>query len=462
MMNRIHPRFAFFTLLVATVAFVVGACDSNGGGANPEETVVTDSMQLVNVTPDVGTDLETTDTSFTFAFTDPVVENEYTRTDVEATGGDRHLIDNIRLFPPQAKNLSPNNSLPISLSFNEDRTELTVTPEQGLRDGFIYTLSVGDTDDPSTPKGEGTGLYDPRFKSADGARFAPNPNFPREQFEFSVGQNESAPAAPSISFDGESNVASADTLEDGFLNYADYEVTIPLQVDEIDDSAAEVKGYEVYYRSQNQVGRSSAGDQFVKATDVRPEADFSDFEDSNGIIPASAVDADGDLDFSVSVDDYPFAGDVGSYGPIEWKVRAVSINNVRGEFSDVITTNDNTAPELDEVSNITTNEADEVESIEVAFDGALDSETVSAGAFTVTDENGNPVDVSDVHLSNELPGNGGGATVKLTLVTPTPESDFRPGNVEVRDAETTSPVTDLAGNGVAPDQDSDSFYYYYY
>lgn len=461
MMKRIHSRFAFLALLVAAVAFVLGACDSNGGGANPEETVVTDSMQLVNVTPDVGTDLETPDTSFTLTFTDPVVENEYTRTDVEPTGGDRHLIDNIELVPPQAKNLSPNHSLPISLSFNEDRTELTVTPEQELRDGFIYRLSVGDADAPSTPEDEGTGLYDPRFKSENGARFAPNPNFPREQFEFSVGQNESAPAAPSISFDAEADYASTDTLADGVLNYTNRSVAIPFQVDEIDDSAAEVKGYEVYYRSQNQAGRSGTGDQFVKATLVDPEADAGDFEDHQGIIPASAVDADGEVDFTVEVWDYPFSEEGGSYGPIEWKVRAVSINNVRGEFSEVITTEDNTAPELDGVANITTNEADEVEVIEVRFSEALDSETVSASAFTVRDDNGDPVGVSDVSLSNELPENGDEATVALTLATPTPESDFAPGNVEVNDSETSSPVTDLAGNGVDPVNDDSDFYYYY-
>jgi hypothetical protein len=91
-------RLSFLTLFAAVATLMVGACDSNGGGSG----VVTDSLQIVDVSPEIGADVETTDTSITFTFTDPVIENEYTRTDVEPTGGNRHLVDVIRMFS-QAK-----------------------------------------------------------------------------------------------------------------------------------------------------------------------------------------------------------------------------------------------------------------------------------------------------------------------------------------------------------------------
>ena len=445
-------RFFAVSLLIASTAFVMAACDSNGGSG---PAVVTDSMQIINVTPNVGADLQTTDTSFTFTFSHPVAENEFTRTDVGPTDGNRHLIDRILLVPPQAKDLSPNGSLPLSIAFNDDRTELKITPEDSLRDGFIYTLHVGRLDDPSTAQDDGTGFYDPRFKSQDGARFAPNPNFPREQFEFSVGKNETPPAKPAVSFDPEASIASADTLEDGSLDYPFSHVTLPFEVKNIDNSAAQVKGYEVYYRSQNQAGRTGTGDRFVKADLVRPEADASDFEDADGIIPASAVSADGTLDFAVTVRQYPFSAGLESYGPIEWKMRAVSINNVRGDFSDVITTGDNTQPELEFVSDITTNQSNDVETIDVEFSESLDNATVSTSTFILRDDSGDPVDLSGASVKNVRPEDGGDPTVTLTLATPRYVYDL--GEVEVNDADTSNPVTDLAGNGVDPSEDSDFF-----
>ncbi|MCS3698259.1 hypothetical protein [Salinibacter ruber] len=423
--------------LFGAAAIMVSGCDSNGG--SPNNSVVTDSMQIANVTPDVGADLESTDASITVTFTDPVVENEYTRTDVEATSGNRHLIDVIGVYPDRAKDLSPNGSLPISLSFNDNRTQLTITPERGLQDGFIYTLDVGDIENSN-------GVYDPRFKSEDGARFAPNPNFPPEEFGFSVGLSEEPPAVPSVSFDSESTVVTDGRIENETFNYEDRSVTVPLQVNGIDDSAAEVKGYEVYYRSQEQVGRFGNDDQFTKASEVRPQASPSDFEDASGIVPARAVEADGDLDFTAEVGGYPFAGDGGAYGPIEWKVRAVSINNVRGDFSDVMTTGDNTRPGLEFISYYRYDDTGDVERIGIEFSEALDGETVSPRAFRITDDNGSSVPLSATSLENAEPGGRDDTTVEVTLANPVPQRDLR--NVVVNDAGTSRPVTDLAGNGV--------------
>jgi hypothetical protein len=457
MMNRIHSRFAFLTLLVAAVAFVVGACDSNGGGANPENSVVTDSLQVANVVPDVGTDLNTTDTSFTFTFTDPVVENEYTRTDVEPTGGNRHLIDAVQLRVSQAKSgkeLTPTNSLPVTLVFNDDRTELNVIPEQELQDGFIYLLSVGDTT-------SNTGFYDARFKSERGARFADNPNLPENlNFEFSVGIDTTRPSVPSVSFNTENGIVNDDgTLAEGALDYTDDYVTVPLRIDEIDDN---VKGYEVYYRSQNEVGRSGNGDQFRKAFAVNPEASGFEFEDSEGIIPADAAESgefgDGTLPFTATINGTPFAADNGSYGPIEWKVRAVSINNVRGEFTEVITTEDNTMPSVTDAAASDTSGNGNDDYITVEFSEPLTTGGVSVEAFTLEDSDGN--ERSILNNVEEVNNSVNGASEVIISLDDGNSIDDRPAwqDGDGTDAiEVAGDVTDLAGNGVDPDNNREGF-----
>lgn len=441
-------RFATLSALVICVTFPLGACDIFGGSDDSAPTVTRDSLQIAEITPEVGADLETTDTSFTVTFTRPVDSSEFTRTDVEPGTGDRHLVDHIGFFPMGGKDLTPGNTLPIDIEFEEDRKELTLTPQESLEDGIVYRLDLGDMS-------SDRGFYDPRFKSENGGRYAENPNFDENlNFSYSVGMSDGQPATPSMSFadqDGDDETIN----DEGELDYrANQTVRAELQVDEVDNSGAEVKGYEVYYRSQNQVGRTGGGDQFVKATVVDPEAEASDFEDHDGIIPADAAfGGDGPVGFSVWVFDYPLAAKDGSYGPIEWKVRAVSINNIRGDFSDVLTTGDNVLPRLTDAEEGIVNDAGDVETIDVFFSEALDAGTVNSNRFTVEDNEGSTVDLDDANVENEHPSDGD-SHVELTLSSPTESVDNY--DVEVDDDDTTEPVTDLAGNGVHPAFDDEA------
>lgn len=435
-------RFALLSALVILTTIPLGACDIFGGSDDTAPTVARDSLQIAEMTPDVGADLETPDTSFTVTFTRPVIENEFTRTDVEPGTGNRHLLDHIGFFPLGGKDLTPGNSLPFDVEFDEDRKELTITPQESLDDGKVYRLDLGDP-------GARRGFYDSRFKSENGGRYAENPNFDeRLNFSYSVGMSEDRPAQPSISLADQDG--NHETIADeGELDYRfSGNVTAELQVDEVDNSGAEVKGYEVYYRGQNQVGRTGNGDQFVKAFVVDPEASGANYEDWNGIVPASAAfEGDGPVGFEVDIFDYPLAAEDGSYGPIEWKVRAVSINNIRGDFSDVVTTGDNFRPRLLDADEGFENDAGDVETIEVAFSEALDEGSVSTDRFTVTDNLGDPVSLSGVDVQNEHPSDGN-SHVELVLSSPT--GSVNNYNVEVDDDDTSDPVLDLAGNGVHP------------
>jgi hypothetical protein len=122
-------------------------------------------------------------------------------------------------------------------------------------------------------------------------------------------------------------------------------VTAPPQVNEVANSDAEVKGYEVFYSSQDIREERSAntGNEFLQAGEY--ENGFvtdelgSGFEESDNIIDTGEAEfGNGRLTFTADTDDSnPFAAEDGSYGDVQVMVRAVSINNERSPFSDTLT-----------------------------------------------------------------------------------------------------------------------------
>jgi hypothetical protein len=349
----------------------------------------------------------------------------------------------IDFFPTTAKDLAPNGSIPFEISFNGDRTEMTIEPEQSLQNGFIYTINLGDPD-------QGTGLYSPRFKSEAGAPYAPNPSFPRDlEFTYSIGTTDTVPAAPTVTFQ---EGAIDDT---GNLDYTQEGVTAELLIEEPTTDGT-VKGYEVYDRSQNEAGRDGSGDEFRKAFNVTPEASPAGFDDAAGIIPVDATETveDGALAFEVELAGYPlatgspfFAGD-GTYGPIEWKVRAVSVNNTRGDFTDVITTPDNDSLGLRnaEVPDGDIDDDDAPELV-VTFDEPVAD--VDLSDFTVEDPRANEaaIELADVErVLNPKPWEID-RFVRSGLPRVVIELAGDGSNVE-GDELTVDGVTDLAGNPI--------------
>jgi len=415
-----------------------------------EETVDAPPFEIVDVTPAPGTDVDTTRPGITFTFNRAVAANEFARADAARTGLDDagegdHLVDELILTKGQAKatkELTPEGTLPVELSFNDARTALTVTPSEPLQDGFNYDHVA-------------LGFEDDRFVDAYGIPLAFDSQ-EKGDLSFSVGDNEAAPAVPTVSFDNEARGVEGDTLQDGTLDYPDVTVTAPLEIDTVDHSEARVKGYEVYYRAQNQTGRSGNGDQFVKVDNVSPEASSSDFEDAEGIIPADAAETgqfgDGGLPFTAVVTDYPFAAADGSYGPIEWKVRAVSINNVRSDFTSVITTGDNTAPTLEDAR--VGADGSGGDTIVLTFSEAVDTETASVLDNYTFDNGGDGDQLSEVVSVENVQAQEGGffSRTEVTL-------DLQ-GDQTVDDGDeivVTPAVGDLAGNGMNAAENSATF-----
>jgi hypothetical protein len=408
------------------------------------------SFQIGDVTPGLGADLSSADTTFTIEFTSAVVKNTYTTVADSADQnsndtGTRQLQDDITLTPVSAKDATVSNTIPVHLDWADGRTDLEISPAKSLQDGYIYRFDLGSA-------GSNEGIYDTRFRGQGGGQLVSNADYPADDLEFSVGLDESQPAVPDVTFNPESAAAAdANTLEDDVYNVLDNTITAPLQVNGVDNSGAQVKGYEVYYRSQNQAGRSGTGDTFVKATGAQlgaDEASSGQFEDYEGIIPASDVfDGefdDGDLEFTVEIDDSPFSASDGAYGPVEWKFRAVSINGVRSDFTSVITTPDNEDVDLID-SQITETDGDgDITELVVAFSEPLQTSTVDAGDFTIEENGTNTVADVDISVSDDGGGDRAGDILVLDITENTANTD----DIDGFDDLNVSGVEDLAGNGL--------------
>lgn len=392
-------------------------------------------LKITSVTPAPESDVATTDTSITIAFNRPVVDNQYTSD---------QLVNDLFLWPStakSAKDLRPDDTLPIEISFDSTRTELTVTPNESLEDGFIYSFN-------------GTsGFSDNHFTDAYGI---PVNNTSPGNFNFSVGIDNAAPATPDVSF------------QDGYapgLDYPNFDSQVNADmVLTVDNSKAEVKGYEVYARTQNmRADRTGESGQFKQVDDVSPST--SAFDQSDGIVPASEAEMDGTLEIFADIndgtfyeDDRPLSAKDGSYGAIELKVRAVSINNERSDFSDVIAVGDSTQPQVVTATATDTDSDGTDDIITVEFTEALDAGTASNVDRYTLMRSGSPSGLLDsvVSVNNVKARNQSGSNRTEVVISVT-------GNVNagdeliVDDASTSNPVNDLAGNGVNPSANSHTF-----
>jgi len=344
----------------------------------------------------------------------------------------------------------------VETSYNDDRTELTVTPTQDLVDGYRYNHNTSGS-----------------FTVADfvDARYGKSLNNASElDVDFSIGIDNSAPAVPSISYQP-SELNDDGEIPAGRFDYTDGQVSVDLQVDDVDNSQAEVKGYEVFYVSQDiRADRDpvTGGDPFLQVGTYGNSGVTNTFSSTEVAVSENIVDAstddfeNGPVEFSVSTnDDHPFAVEEpfaaadGFYGDIQIKVRAVSINNQRSDFSDVITIADNDSLGLDDANT----EYDDADSdgddeLVVSFDEPVSG--ISAGDdannfFDITDSGGDATSIGDVvEVDNDgVDTSPGGSTGAEIVVEITDDGSNTSGDELTVDDETSANfVTDLAGNPI--------------
>jgi hypothetical protein len=178
----------------------------------------------------------------------------------------------------------------------------------------------------------------------------------------------------------------------------------------------------VFARTIEDIEGRGAGEQFrqVATLDV-DDAEFGEVE--------------GTLNFSGE----PLHTGRGTYGPIEWTVRAVSINGVESAFSDTLAIGDNVAP-LVSGSPQTAFSAGDSE-LTFTVDEPLDEGTVEPGNVTLNDSNGDErlVDGNPIVDAVEVANSTGTTEVTVTLVD---GEQFNSGDRIV----VGSGVNDLAGN----------------
>ena len=424
-----------------------GFVPDEGDAAPIEQSVRVPAFEVVSITPDPDPEIDVGDArpSFVFTFNRPVADNETVNT--LADDGDIF----IETQSPERKDLTGSNDIKVETSFNDDRTELTVTPTQDLSDGFRYRHVAEPSFD--------SGLDNPEFTDGKYGRELDNPA--GGNINFTVGLNNSAPATPSLSFDSDDPRVNDDgELIAGNFNYNDGTVTAPLQVDEVDNSDAEVKGYEVFYSSQDirEDRSANTGNEFLQAGEY--ERSFvtdqlgSGFEESDNIIDAGEAEfGNGRLTFFALTDDNnPFAAEDGSYGDVQVTVRAVSINNERSAFSDTLTIADNDSLGLNDAQTqyVDRDRDGTDDALRVEFDEPVSG--ISAGDagtdyFDINDGSGTPTTLGNVaEVDNDGIDDGVDATVVVTLDDD--GSNTANDEMTVNGESSDNFVTDLAGNPI--------------
>jgi len=266
--------------------------------------------------------------------------------------------------------------------------------------------------------------------------------------DYSIGADRSAPATPVAGADGNVRVEPCEICLAVVPEFADYsgESTAANIFIEVDNSQAEVKAYEFFVRPVERREDETVANQFAQAftLNVDSRSEFGEIE--NDFLFASS--------FFGGVR-FPFATDDGAYGPIEWKVRAVSVNNVRSEFSEVQTLGDAVSPRIGAADGNVGDNSVTIFTNEPLVRSPDANSAENTANYTLRDATGTERDViADVELEN-VPADEAGNPLSTgdfsgsTRVTVTLEEgeSFQDGD----ELEISTDVQDLAGNGFDDD-----------
>ena len=304
--------------------------------------------------------------------------------------------------------------LEIDLSFNDDRTELTVSTVDALQDGSEYEFDAD-------------AFEESEFKSVYGQSLANGSEFSDgNAIDFSVGINESTPAQPTFSFttdDGNQPTDNGTPFDYGDDFSARFELPAT-------DPNVELKEYEVFVKS---------GDGDFEPVDTAP---------LDGFTPDGSDQVEFRITFANSGSDVVnnFVGPEGGYNEKQVRVRAVSINNVRSDPSNTLTIADQNRLNIQSsVINDTDNDGED--ELVATFNEPVDPSTISTGAFTIL-RNSSPL--SGVIESVDSQYFDGEEVVLELSDSYTPNDGV--SNDELR--ANTGGVTDLAGNGIDDDSNA--------
>lgn len=355
-------------------------------------------FQITDGPQDNNPDLDTQDPTFTFTFNRPVAQNDFTDA--------ANLADELEVDYNGAKALDPDGDPTLDVSFNGDRTEMTIGLTEGLRDGARFEIEgiddifsssqFVDADFEQTPD-EVDGL--PNYSSLT-------------SFNFSVGVDQTQPGAPKLtrtdnaSFDIESNTLSFD------LRVADTSSVALCQ----NCNAVEIWA-------------STEGTSAERVETVSGPIEY------------------GDVNVSVSLGGEPLRAPDGSYTPVEVYAVVQSLNEVKSDASDRVTITDATPPGVDQLDTSYDDvDGDGDDELLVTLDEPVDKETVELSDFTITDGSNTASTLDSIAQINYDDVTG------ETQITIELDQQNDPNSDEL---EVTG-ITDLAGNGIDTGDNTDT------
>lgn len=344
------------------------------------------------------------DIQFTFSFNKPVKQTSYTSTNQGFGVSSGTIIDDIVLEETGTR-AKINGKYEISVSWNEDYDELTVTASEDLPDGYKFILDASTALDNLTDEND-SALYfgtDASYTSLHDAG----------SIEFATDGNTNTPATPEIFAE--------------FNEEVDYTGAPVELVSIIDEGEVDVAYVEIFQK----IGDESFN-RIAKVDDW-----FSDqirFSTHTGLMVDSRS---GGTNYDRSA-------------KVKYKVRAVSINLRRSDFSDTITIEDVMGPEVLSAVYTTTGAPAGKAYVDIEFSEPMkftskDSELFDSSNYSFRDPSDETKDVTDVEIETYFFDS---FTIRLEI----PETAVNPGSDKVL---VGPEITDISGNGVSQDGTDD-------
>ncbi len=397
---------------------VFGKSIPDEGSASPvENSSVSAPALTATLDPAPGTDFGTTEPEWTLTFNRPVAG--VTTDDVEEA-----LSIGQSTIETKAVDGSGNVELDVSATTTEGGAIESVSwsVAEPLSDGVTFDVRYGNL-----------------FGQIVGAQYGVNVSEVNDtrvrrlppSLGYSIGANTNAPATPAVGEDGNVQVSNVPETIDYDVSSVSPNLTI-----NVDNSEAPVKEYEVFARTVEDTEDRGQAPQFEKIKTISAEnVEF------------------GETSEPVTFSNNPLRTNEGTYGPIEWKVRAVSINNVEGDFSETQEIVDNDSLDLNS-GQFADVDGDGDTELEVTFSEPVSG--ISAGDagsdyFGISDGSGDPTALGSVAEVNN-----GISPATATVVVNLGDDGSNTANDEltVNGESSDNFVTDLAGNSIKVESDA--------
>ncbi|MDR9415425.1 MAG: carboxypeptidase-like regulatory domain-containing protein [Gracilimonas sp.] len=377
-----------------------GAYTKDIGEILVSDADLSSSFYISNISIEEGDDIEvSSETTFEYSFSKPVQQTNYTDDTVPFDIGSNTMIDDILLFETTSKAKDANGNYEIDLNWSDDYKTLTITAIDELLEAYGYRLNTSAFLNSITDNENNVLIYntDTFAQSAQEAGV----------IDFTTAGDPAAPSTPSVSTQTYS------------INWNGGNVPLTWAVN---NSQADVAYYEVYTRKDDL--------NFSKTSTIDVSQAFNDRIDINLPTGLLAIKEQSTFDTSVN---------------FEVRLKAVSENLVKSEFSNIVTVVDNVRPGV-----LSANYSNSDSTIVATFSEPMNFSTLeNSSSYQIIDNFGDPsqdISITDADLIYSTNG-----ITQVTLQLSEQNNTVTNLRLEVRTI-----ITDLAGNGMDSNSDDNN------